>query len=65
MSNGPKIMRIAAGVRATSILYIYIGNGNLFRESRGKSANNIVRAAEHASRDENKFIIGAPDICAR
>lgn len=37
----------AAGVRATAS---YIGNSNLSRESRGKSANNIVRAAEHASR---------------
>lgn len=41
-----KIIR-SAGVRASDL---YIGNNNLSRESPGKSANNIVRPAEHASR---------------
>lgn len=62
MSYGPKIMHITpsgSGPQAT-----YIGNNNLSRESRGKSANNIVRAAEHASRMRINLSSGTRDICA-
>lgn len=62
MSYRPKIMHITpsgSGPQAT-----YIGNNNLSRESRGKSANNIVRAAEHASRMRINLSSGTRDICA-
>lgn len=48
MFCGPKIICIA--VLGSGPSASYIGNNNLSRKSHSKSANNIVRTAEHASR---------------